>query len=180
MKLTRIILGAVLGLFVFFSVVFVLAGILLPDEKSYTEDTEIAASRETLWQVLRNVKSYPEWQDKLTGVEIEDKDHWTEIAKNVGRIEFRVVKSEKPSVLEIKYSTEGGMNGEWRGVLKSEGDHKTIITTTDKSIVTNWVTKVFMSMFFDIEEFAKDWNLKLKKRAESVELRKKKTGDDEE
>jgi len=173
MKLIKLLAGLV-GVFV---LVFIIAGILIPSEQSFTQDTEILASPETVWTVLRDVKSYPEWQDQIAGVEIKDENNWTEHVDGVGPIEFKVVRSEKPKTMELNYANPSGVNGEWLAQIKSLSDQKTVITTTDKSAVKSWVAKIFMSMFFDFEEFAKDWNQKLKKRAESVELKRKQSGD---
>ena len=148
---------------------FVALGLLIPNEKSFTQETEINASPETVWKVLNDRKSYPVWQDKLESVEIKDDKTWIEVTKDAGPIDFKIVRSEKPQLLELHYSTQSGVAGEWIGELKAVSKSKTIVTTRDKSIVNSWIAKIFMSMFFDIEDFAKDWNKKLKARAESLE-----------
>ena len=172
MKLVKLLIKLAVGLIGFLAIVFVLAGILIPSERSFTLETEINASHETVWSVLTDREKYTEWQDKISGVEIKDDENWVEISKDAGPIDFKYVKREKPTLLELSYSTPSGVNGEWRGELRSAGEGKTIVTTTDKSVVKSWIAKVFMSMFFDIEDFARDWNQKLKKRAEAVEAQK--------
>ena len=169
MKILKLLLKLAIGLIGLLVLVFVLAGLLIPSEKTFTQETVIDASPETVWSVLTDREKYPEWQDKLSGVEIKDDENWVEISKDAGPIDFKFVKRDKPKLLELNYSTQSGVNGEWRGELKSMGDGKTTVTTTDKSIVNSWVAKIFMSMFFDVEDFARDWNQKLKKRAESLE-----------
>ncbi|NNE98880.1 MAG: hypothetical protein HKN25_07655 [Pyrinomonadaceae bacterium] len=169
MKLSRILIAFVLGLVCLLGIGFVLGGVLIPAEKSFTQETEIDASAETVWKVLTEREKYTEWQDKLSAVKIIDENRWVEIVKDVGPIDFYFVRKEKPKTLEIKYATPSGVDGQWLGEIKPVSYGRTVITTTDKSIVKSWIAKIFMSMFFDIEEFAKDWNQKLKARAESLE-----------
>ncbi len=169
MKLVKILITFVLGLVCLLGIGFLAGGLLIPNEKSFTQETEINASRETVWKVLNDREKYPEWQDKLDSVEIKDEKNWVEVTKDAGPIDFKIVRSEEPKLLELHYSTQSGVAGEWIGELKEVGESKTIVTTRDKSIVNSWIAKIFMSAFFDIEEFAKDWNKKIKARAESIE-----------
>ena len=150
-------------------IAFLAGGLLIPNEKSYTQETEINASQETVWKVLNDHEKFPEWQDKLASVEIKDEKNWTEVTKDAGPIDFTIVSSDQPNKLELKYSMGESYKGEWFGELRSPAEGKTVLKTTDKSVVNSWVMKILMSAFFDIEEFAKDWNQKLKARAESLE-----------
>lgn len=166
----KLLIKLLIGMVGFLLFVFILAGLLIPAEKSFTDTTSIEATPETVWTVLRDVKSFPEWQDQVSSVEIENDDSWTEVTESAGPLRFKVVRAEKPTLLEIHYSSESGVKGEWLGELTSaDGGKKTQLKTTDRSKVESWIAKVFMSMFFDLEEFAKDWNQKLKKRAEKLE-----------
>ena len=154
---------------------YIVGGLLIPREKTFTQETEINASKETVWRVLNDREKYPEWQDKLEKVEVRDESNWTEVAQDAGPIEFTVVRKDEPNSLHLKYILGATIKGEWLGELESSAGGKTIITTTDRSIVESWSTKILMSMFFDIEDFARDWNQKLKKRAEKIESEKTKT-----
>jgi len=169
MKLVKILIAFVLGLACILGLIFVAGGILIPAEKSFTQETEINASQETVWNVLNDHEKFPEWQDKLASVEIKDEKNWTEVTKEAGPIDFTIVSSDKPNKLQLKYSMGDNFTGEWHGELSEKAEGKTILKTTDKSVVNSWVMKVLMSAFFDIEDFAKDWNKKLKARAESIE-----------
>lgn len=169
MKLVKTFIVFVLVVMVLIGAAFLAGGLLISNEKSFTQETEINASQETVWNVLNDHEKFPEWQDKLESVEIKDEKNWTEVTKDAGPIDFTIVSSNKPNKLQLKYSMGESFKGEWFGELSSPSEGKTILKTTDKSIVNSWVMKVLMSAFFDIEDFAKDWNKKLKARAESLE-----------
>ena len=74
--------------------------------------------------------------------------------------------------MSLEYNAPGVFTGSWKGELRRISPSKTVIRTTDTSRVDSTFTKVMMAMFFDIEDFAKDWNQKLKKQAELVQQEK--------
>ncbi|MCO6512350.1 MAG: SRPBCC family protein [Aridibacter famidurans] len=162
-KLVIIIAGFV----VLLAAAFIALGLYIPAEKEFTQVTEINASAETVWKVLKDVKGYPEWQDQIERVEIKNEKEWVEHTPG-GAIDFRVVSEEAPRTMEIAYSMGGTFEGSWRGELSPRGTDKTLLRTTDSTKVDGWFTKIMMWFFFDIEDFAKDWNSKLKKRAEAL------------
>ncbi len=166
--MVRSLIKLILALIALLIAAFAAAGILIPAEQTFSQETEINAPVETVWQVLNDREKYPEWQEKISTVEIRDANTWTEISKDAGPIEFEFVRKEKPKVIELKYSTPSGVSGEWKGELTFAGEGKTRVKTFDKLVVKSWIAKVFMSMFFDLEEFAKGWNQSLRKRAESI------------
>ncbi|MEZ5344827.1 MAG: SRPBCC family protein [Pyrinomonadaceae bacterium] len=163
-KITAVIL---LGVVLFLGIVFVTAGILVPSERTFSQETIIDAPPEIVWNVLTEREKYPEWQKDLKSVKITGEKTWTEETKDAGPIDFKILRSEKPVLLEIEYSMGSWMKGGWSGKLKRLEGGKTLINTTDKTSVKSWPMKIGMSMFFDIEDFARDWNRALKTRAES-------------
>ena len=166
----KLILKGIVILLVVLAVAFAVAAIVIPGEKSFTQETEINASREAVWEVLNDKAKYPEWQDQLTKVEIKDAKNWTEFTQNTDPIEFTETSSEENVSLKLSYK------GTWTGELRRISPDKTILRTTDTSEVSSVVMKVMMAMFFDIEDFAKDWNQKLKKRAETLGVRESGNG----
>ena len=150
-------------------VAIVSALIVIPRERSFTQETEINASRETIWKVLTDREKYGEWQDSVAKIEIVDADNWKETTKDGQEIEFTFTAREEPANLRLEYKIGDGFSGTWKGDLRRMAPKKTIIRTTDTTEVHSAVVKLMMAMFFDIEDFAKDWNQKLKKRAEALE-----------
>ena len=150
-------------------VAFTSAAIVIPRKKTFVQETEINASREVVWQVLNDKEKYPEWQEQIKKVAIRDEDNWSEETADGQTIVFKRTFSEEPAGMGLEYSVGDYFRGTWRGELRRLSNDRTIIRTTDSSEVDSVVMKVFMAMFFDIEDFARDWNKKLKKRAESLQ-----------
>lgn len=148
---------------------FIAAALIIPAEKTFIQETEINADAKTVWNVLNDRESFPEWQDQLERVEILDKDRWTEYPKNGDPISFRFTSRKEGETLELSYELADTFKGTWRAELRRLGKKKSMIRTTDKFSVDGTITKVIMAMFFDIEDFAADWNRKLKKRCEALE-----------
>ncbi len=94
---------------------------------------------------------------------------WIEYTEETEPITFTLISSEEPVSMRLQYTMGDLFRGEWSGELRRMADDRTILRTTDTSEVDSVITKVMMAMFFDIEDFAKDWNQKVKKRAESIE-----------
>lgn len=149
------------------------AVLLIPDKKSFTQETQINASREIVWEVLNDREKYTEWQDQLTGIEIRDDRHWTETTVDGQLLEMTLVSAEEPSSMQLSYKIGESFKGAWHGELKEISGDKTLIRTTDTTEIDSSIMKVTVSMFFDIEEFAKGWNQKLKERSESIHAKRK-------
>ncbi len=166
----RKILKIIAVLITILVIVFVSAAIVIPKKKSYTQETVISASREDIWKVLTDKAKYTEWQDQLAKVEIKDDRHWTETTIDGQILEMTLEKSEEPERMELSYKIGENFLGSWSGDMRSLTPNKTIIRTTDTIEIDSVIMKVTVAMFFDIEEFAKDWNQKLKKRAEAESM----------
>ena len=60
------------------------------------------------------------------------------------------------------------IQGHWKGeVVPTATGVK--LTTVDSYDTKSWLMKIMMGAFFDLDGFAKDWNNKLKLRAESLD-----------
>ncbi|REJ76204.1 MAG: hypothetical protein DWQ47_11355 [Acidobacteria bacterium] len=147
---------------------FVTLGLLIPAEKEFTQVTEIEASAETVWTVLKDVEKYPEWQDQIEKIEIRNEKEWIEHTPG-GAIDFKIESEDELRSMDIGYKMGDSFTGSWKGELSPRGGKKTLLRTTDATKVDGWFTKVMMWFFFDIEEFAKEWNGNLKARAEEID-----------
>ncbi len=155
------------GFVLFLLGAFVALALYIPAEKEFTQVIEIDAPAEVVWQVMTDREKYPEWQDQIEKVQILNDKEWIEHTAG-GELRFRIDARDEGRSMEISYSMGDTFRGSWRGELSPRGEDRSLIRTTDRTVVEGWATRVMMWFFFDIEEFAKDWNNKLKKRSESL------------
>lgn len=167
MKILKI-LGAAIGLLILIVIAaFVIAGIVIPAEASFTNEVEINAPAEKVWQVANDRSRYTEWQTNLARVEVIDEKNWIEYPKDFPEpLKFTLVKDESPSNVEIKY-TMGAVEGTWKGSV-TPTQTGVRLKTIDGYKTNSWLTKTLLYAFFDLDTFAKDWNNKLKERVEKL------------
>ncbi|MGQ0542458.1 MAG: SRPBCC family protein [Blastocatellia bacterium] len=145
----------------------VLAGLMMPAERSFTNEVEIDAPAEKVWDVITDKKRYTEWQTAITKVEIIDDKTWVEYPKDTPEpIKFSIAKDERPSRMEFHYTMGDSFNGHWKGEITST-TNGVKLKTTDSYKVAGWLSKILIGAFFDLDSFSKDWNSKLKTRVES-------------
>ncbi len=149
-------------------IIFVALGLLLPNEFVVNNQIEIEATREDVWAVIDEREKFKEWVPNIERVEVIDEKRWKEFPKNSDiAIEFEVVNVDKPTKYELRYQMENKMAGEWRGDFEKI-ERGTLLKTEDKLIHKSWFGKILMPLFFDLDSFAKDFNQRLKERAEST------------
>lgn len=168
MKVVKILLAAVAAIIVLCVVAFIVAGLLIPNERSFTNEVEIDAPAEVVWQVINDRSKYNEWQPNLTRVEVIDEKNWVEYPKDSPEpLRFSLENDERPARMEFDYAMGNSFGGRWRGEV-SPTSSGVKLKTVDSYSSTGWLTKILIYAFFDMDEFAKDWNQKLKERAESL------------
>jgi uncharacterized membrane protein len=168
MKILKIIATAIGLLLVLAIGAFVVAGIALPAEVEFVNEVEINAPAEPVWQVVTDKSKYTEWQTNLARVELVDDKNWIEYPKDFPEpLRFTLVKDERPSSVEIKYTIGDTVEGSWKGSATPTANGIRL-RTTDGYKANGWMTKILLRAFFDLDTFAKDWNNKLKARAEKV------------
>lgn len=168
MKILKKLALAFSALVLIFGIIFVALGLILPDEILKKNEIAINSKPETVWQVINDREKFGEWAPNLEKVEIIDERKWREFPRGSDRpVIFEKVNAEKFSKYEIKYEMENLMAGEWRGTLEKTGNG-TLLTTEDKLIHKSWFGKILMPLFFDLDSFAKEFNEKLKERAEGL------------
>ena len=158
------LLSIIAGFVILLGGLFVALGLYIPNERTFTQVTEINAPPETVWKVLNDREKYPEWQNQLEKIEIVNEKEWVEYTPG-GKILFRLDAAEVPRSMDISYTMVDPFRGSWRGELSGRGD-ATLLRTTDSTVVNGWLTKIMMYFFFDLEDFATDWNKRLKSEAE--------------
>jgi len=144
------------------------AGILIPAERSFNNNVEIDASAETVWQVLNDRGEYTEWQTGLTRVDVVDDKNWVEYPKDSPEpLRFTVGTDDRPSRMAFEYTMGDSFDGTWYGHI-TPTQKGVLLETRDGYLAKGWLTKILIYAFFDMDSFAKDWNSKLKQRAESL------------
>ena len=145
-----------------------IAAWLLPAERSFTNELDIDAPAEKVWQVLTDKERYTEWQTQLEKVEIVDDANWVEYPVGAPEpLRFRLVSDERPHRMRFGYKMGDSMHGHWEGEVKPQGNGVRL-TTVDGYRTEGIMTKLLMATFFDMDAFAKDWNNKLKRRVETL------------
>jgi uncharacterized membrane protein len=168
LKILQIIFGAI-GVVVLVCIIgLVIAGAALPSAQNFANEIEIHAPAEKVWAVINDRKSYPEWQDQLSRVEIVDEKNWLEYLKNSSEpLRFTLARDERPSKMEFHYTMGDQFAGHWSGEVIETPDG--VRLKTDDSYATEGVImKLMVYAFFDADAFAKEWNSKLKARVESL------------
>ncbi len=168
MRVFRILLFIALSFLVLVIGMFVTAGLLIPDERSFANEVEINASPERVWQVVNDKEKFTEWQDQLTKVEMVDEKTWVEYPKNSPELlKFSLAKDDRPVAMEFHYTMGDSFDGHWKGQIATSGSRVKLITT-DGYKAKSWLTKILIYVFFDLDGFAKEWNGKLKARVEGL------------
>ncbi|HEX6278644.1 MAG TPA: SRPBCC family protein [Pyrinomonadaceae bacterium] len=168
MRILRWIIGIFAAIVVVLGVAFLVAVIAVPAERTFVNEVEINAPAERVWAVIMDKDRYTEWQTSITKVEKIDEKNWIEHPKDAPEpIRFTLSKDARPESTEFHYTMGDFFEGHWKGDMTPTANGVKL-RTTDSYKVNGAVSKVFMSMFFDLDTFAKEWNSKLKARVESL------------
>jgi hypothetical protein len=168
MRMVKILLSAIGLIGLTFIVAFVIAGVTIPAGQAFDNQIEINAPAETVWQVICDRSRYTDWQSDLAGVESIDERNWVEHPKNSPEpLRFQLREDQRPDSMTIDYSMGDAFTGNWKGEMK-ESPSGVLLTTRDSYSAKGWISKTMVFLFFDLDKFAKDWNKKLKQRAEGL------------
>jgi hypothetical protein len=155
-----LVLASVIGI--------IAAGLLLPSSRNFTNEIDIDAPAERVWQVVTDKHRYTEWQTQLDRVELIDDKNWIEYPKNAPEpLRFRLLTDARPQSMEFYYTMGDSIHGYWGGEIETTMTGVRL-KTVDSYKTDDWLMKILMGAFFDLDGFAKDWNIKLKQRAEAL------------
>ena len=169
MGIVKIILLAVFVVIALSAAAFIAGGLLIPAEQSFTNEIEIKAPAETVWRVINDRGKYTEWQTNLTRVETIDEWNWIEYPKDSPEpLKFSVGKDDRPRSMAFEYAMGNSFDGTWYGYI-TPTTSGIRLETHDAYIAKGWVIKILLYFFFDFDKFAKDWNQRLKQRAEGLD-----------
>jgi uncharacterized membrane protein len=169
MKIVKFLLlatGLLVGIII---AAFVVTGLLIPAERSFTNTVEINKPADKVWQVITDKGKFTEWQTNLTKVEVTDERNWIEYPKDSPEpLKFSLAKDERPGSMSFNYKMGDSFVGAWNGRVTPTATG-TQLETTDSYVAKGWMTKILIYMFFDFDKVAKDWNNKLKQRVEKLD-----------
>ncbi len=168
MRVLKILFVTVVVLAVLVVVAIVGAGSFIPAERSFTNEIDINAPAEKVWEVVTDRARYTEWQPNLTRVEIVDDKNWVEYPKDSpDPLRFTLAKDERPSQMEFAYKMGDGFDGRWAGSI-TPSVTGVRLKTVDSYTAKGTKMKILIGMFFDLDKFAKEWNGRLKERVEKI------------
>lgn len=145
-----------------------IAGFFIPAERSFTNEIDINAPAERVWQVISDKEKFTEWQTQLDKVEIIDDANWIEYPKSAPEpLRFRLENDARPARMAFSYTMGSAIQGAWQGDL-TPTPSGVRLRTVDSLKTDSWLMKIMMRAFFDLDGFAKDWNGKLKQRVETL------------
>ncbi len=169
MRILQIIFGSI-GVLVLIGVTgFFIGGSMLPSAQSFPNEIEINAPADKVWAVINDRERYIEWQDQIERVEISDDKHWNEYLKTTGEpLKFTLAEDHRPLRMEFHYTMGDQFAGHWRGeVIPTANGVR--LKTIDSYEAQSRLTRLMIYGFFDLDEFAKEWNAKLKARVEGLD-----------
>jgi uncharacterized protein YndB with AHSA1/START domain len=153
MRIVKVLLLAVGLLVVLTAFCFLAAGLWIPAERSFTNEIEIKAPAEKVWEVVNDRSKYTEWQTNLERVEvINERDHmggpfWIEYPKDSPQpLKFWEQKDERPARMEFEYSMSQYFQGSWKGeIMPTEKGVR--LRTVDSYRTEDWMTKIMIYAF---------------------------------
>jgi uncharacterized protein YndB with AHSA1/START domain len=168
MKVLKILATTAAVIVIVLAIGYLIMGYTLPDETVVRTEFDVAAPPEKVWQALTEHQKYPEWAPNVARVEIVSDKQWKEYLKDSpDPINFSVVSEKPAGQMEISYTMGEFFEGHWKGEITPTPTGARVLAE-DRMRAKSWATRIMMYPFFDLNEFVKTWNAKLKERAESL------------
>lgn len=167
-KAMTIIISILLGI----AIIIIVAGLILPDERTEKRQTVFDAGPETVYNIITNNEDYAYRSDLKEIIIVEKKgdfEVWDEVAGNGNTIRFRTTKKVPFSRYEFDIVEANGFTGHWIGEIKETGPGQTLFTATEIIRIKNPVIKVLSYLFFDIGKFMETYQEDVKRKIESLE-----------
>jgi hypothetical protein len=131
----------------------------------------LTAAPETVWQLVRDVKNYPDWRDDVYSVHIDsgsvDEMRWTELGS--GSLSYVAVTDEAPTRFAARIADQDlSYSSEWRYVLSPEGTG-TRLVISDHGEVGNPMFRFFRTHFIgftgNIDKYLSNLAVQLREHA---------------
>jgi hypothetical protein len=145
----------------------VLAGALLPQTRSGSAEAIIAAPRERIIAIIRDVARQPEWRDGVQSVETLPDGGFVETTAQGETIAFDWVE-DPDADLALRFTSSRGYRGEWTATLH-EAPGATRIVATEHVHLDRALARLVSHLFFDPADFSRRYLADLEARAERGE-----------
>ena len=141
MKIFLIVIGVVVALLA----IVLIIGAALPKRHTASRSVVIKRDRASVYRLIRNVASAPQWRDGVTRVEVLDDRHFREHAKH-GVVTYAIDADEEAKRFITRITdVDLGYGGAWTYDLEDVPDG-TRVTITEDGEVSNLMFR-FMSRF---------------------------------
>ncbi len=160
MKFFIIILSVLLiiGLFLY------LFGNSLPPTQELKTQIQIKAPIAKVWLIMTTWADQPQWRKNIREVKILTSSQFSEIPKRGKPIHFQVLEREEPKRIKLKMS--GGVTGSYSAELLEESGITTV-KITESITIQSAFQRILNKVFFNLEEFAKEYLTALKSYSEN-------------
>ena len=136
-----------------------IVGSLMPATKEVTVEVQMTAPASRVWATMTAWADQPKWRKGIERVEVLGSDQFVEHPKRGSPINFHVLSSETPRRLELKMS--GPVVGSYVAELFEENG-VTTVRAIERVTIENPFVRVISKLFFDLEDFAKEYLAELK------------------
>lgn len=160
MKISLIIFSVM----AFSVIVIYFIGKSLPEESEVVVEIKINAKPDRVWSVMTSWEKQPLWRSGIERVKVIDSSRFVEIPRNGGPIEFHVLTADEPTLLRMEF--RGSVSGTYMAEL-IEADGATVFRSSESVSITNPFFRVLSKLFFDLNEFAENYQSELKSYVES-------------
>lgn len=119
MSIVKKLLVAVVVVSFILVAALVIAGMMMPGEWKFENETWIDAPADKVWQVITDKQRYTEWQTQLERVEIIDDANWIEYPKSAPEpLRFRLENGSRPTRMEFSSTMGDSIRGHWTGDMR--------------------------------------------------------------
>lgn len=140
-------------------VLMYIVGSWMPATKEVTAEVQLIAPASHVWATMTAWADQPKWRKGIQRVEVLDSDQFVEYPKRGSPIHFHVLSSAPPRRLELKMS--GPVAGNYVAELFEENGITTVLVTECVTVEGPFV-RVISKLFFDPENFVKEYLAELK------------------
>lgn len=141
-------------------------GMLLPATRAGSAEATIAAAPAHIVAIVRDVARQPEWRSQVRTVSVLADGKWIETTADGQAITFSWLQTEGLA-LSLHFSARG-YDGEWRAELTPVSG-ATRVVVHEKVRLGGAISKLISYALFDPAQFASNYLVELKNRAESAE-----------
>lgn len=161
-----IVLYILAGLFALI-LVFLIIGLLLPQQRTETRQSTFKASPQAVYEAVTDNVNY-HYRTDLKEIIILESDGnielWDEIDKRGNRIRFRTTLKQPYTRYEFDIVEGNAFTGHWIGEMEETKTGGTLFTATEIIRIRNPFIRLMSYLFMDIGKFMESYQDDLRKR----------------